>query len=238
MALHSLPPIWLNYKKQETEARLFLDTFVGEDVSTGRVGAQGADCASSYEQQGMTLYYLPNAITVFRIGLVPVFILFLDDRNYAWALGIFVLAGVSDSLDGFIAKRYNLVTQIGAILDPLADKILLVTAYIMLVILEHVPLWLVLTVGFRDLLIVSGYLAYTSLIGPMRLRPSYLSKLNTFMQITLVVYILSEQAGLLPVSAIDRYLVYAVFLTTVSSGLHYAWVWGAKRHPENHIGQP
>jgi cardiolipin synthase len=185
----------------------------------------------------MTLYYLPNAITVFRIGLVPVFILFLDDRNYAWALGIFVLAGVSDSLDGFIAKRYNLVTRIGAILDPLADKILLVSAYIMLAILGHLPLWLVLTVGFRDLLIVSGYLAYTSLIGPVQLRPSYLSKLNTFMQIALVVYILAEEAGLLPATAIDRYLVYAVFLTTVSSGVHYVWVWGMKRHPENHIGQ-
>jgi cardiolipin synthase len=183
----------------------------------------------------MRLYYLPNAITVFRIALVPVFILYLNDDNYGGALTVFVVAGVSDSLDGFIAKRYNLVTRIGAILDPLADKILLVTAYIMLAILGHVPLWLVLTVGFRDLLIVSGYVAYTSLIGATQIRPTYLSKLNTLLQIALVVGILGQQAELLPVAAINHYLVYAVFATTIASGAHYVWIWGVKRQSETDV---
>ena len=80
---------------------------------------------------------------------------------------------------------------------------------------------LVLTVGFRDLLIVSGYLAYTSLIGPTQMRPTYLSKLNTFLQIALVVGILGQQAELLPVGMINHYLVYAVFATTIASGVHY-----------------
>lgn len=186
----------------------------------------------------MRLYYLPNAITVFRIALVPVFILYLNDDNYGAALTVFVVAGISDSLDGFIAKRYNLVTRIGAILDPLADKILLVTAYIMLAILGHVPLWLVLTVGFRDLLIVSGYVAYTSLIGATQIRPTYLSKLNTLLQIALVVGILGQQAELLPVAAINHYLVYVVFVTTVASGAHYVWIWGVKRQSETDVDGP
>ena len=186
----------------------------------------------------MKLYYLPNAITVFRIALVPVFILYLNAGNYGGALTVFVVAGVSDSLDGFIAKRYNLVTRIGAILDPLADKILLVTAYIMLAILGHVPLWLVLTVGFRDLLIVSGYVAYTSLIGATQIRPTYLSKLNTLLQIALVVGILGQQAELLPVAAINHYLVYVVFVTTVASGAHYVWIWGVKRQSETDVDGP
>ncbi len=180
----------------------------------------------------MKLYYLPNAITLLRIALVPVFILALDARDYVMALLVFLLAGVSDGLDGYIAKRFNLVTRLGAILDPLADKILLVSAYIMLVMLDHLPLWLVLTVAFRDLLIVSGYLMFTSLIGPVQMRPTYLSKFNTFLQITLVLYILIEQAAGLTLPGAWRILVYGVFLTTVTSGVHYIWLWGVKRQPE------
>lgn len=180
----------------------------------------------------MRLHYLPNAITLFRIGLVPVFILALEAGNYVEALVVFVLAGLSDGLDGFIAKRYNLVTRLGTILDPLADKILLVSAYIMLTILGHLPLWLVLTVGFRDLMIVAGYLIYTSLVASVQMPPTYLSKFNTFLQLALVIVILVTQASFLPLSKLVYYLVYAVFLTTVGSGLHYLWIWVVKREPE------
>jgi cardiolipin synthase (CMP-forming) len=177
----------------------------------------------------MWLQYVPNAITVVRIALVPVFILALNDRDYSTALIVFAVAGVSDSLDGFIAKHFNLATRVGAILDPVADKLLLVSAYIMLAVVGHLPLWLVLTVGFRDLMIVGGYLVYSS-IGPVPMRPTALSKFNTFMQITLVVVVLTQQAGLLPLASLDWYLMYVVFATTVSSGLHYIWIWGVKRH--------
>ncbi len=177
----------------------------------------------------MWLQYVPNAITVLRIALVPVFILALNDREYFTALVVFAVAGVSDSLDGFIAKQFNLATRVGAILDPVADKLLLVSAYIMLVVVGHLPLWLVLTVGFRDLMIVGGYLVYSSL-GPVQMRPTYLSKFNTLMQITLVVVVLTQQAGLLPLLSLDWYLMYVVFATTVTSALHYVWIWGVKRH--------
>lgn len=180
----------------------------------------------------MKLYYLPNAITFLRIALAPVLIVALDERNYGTALLIFLVAGLSDSLDGFIAKRYNLVTRLGTILDPLADKILLLSAYIMLAILGHLPLWLVLTVGFRDLVIVAGYLMYTSLIGSLQIRPTYLSKFNTFLQIALVILILVQETAGLQFAAAVQYIVWGVFLTTVTSCAHYLWIWGVKRHPE------
>lgn len=177
------------------------------------------------------LYHLPNAITLFRIALVPVFILVLKEQDYALALTIFIVAGLSDGLDGFIAKRYDLATRLGAILDPMADKILLVSAYVMLAVLDHLPFWLVLTVGFRDLLIIGGYLIYTSLVGEIRVRPTYLSKFNTVLQIALVIIILVQQAALLPLQPIVDYGIYVVLVTTVASGLHYLWIC-TKRYPE------
>jgi cardiolipin synthase len=184
------------------------------------------------DERIMKFYYLPNAITLVRLGLVPVFIVVLKAQDYTVALLVFAVAGLSDGLDGFIAKRFNLVTRLGAILDPLADKVLLVSAYIMLTVLGHLPFWLVLTVGFRDLLIVGGYLVYTSLIGPVAMRPTYLSKFNTFLQITLVVAILVQQAMALPLTLLVQILIYGVFITTVSSGVHYVWIWGVKRQPD------
>lgn len=188
--------------------------------------------AVKQDERIMKFYYLPNAITLVRLGLVPVFIVVLKAQDYTVALLVFAVAGLSDGLDGFIAKRFNLVTRLGAILDPLADKVLLVSAYIMLTVLGHLPFWLVLTVGFRDLLIVGGYLVYTSLIGPVAMRPTYLSKFNTFLQITLVVAILVQQAMALPLALLVQILIYGVFITTVSSGVHYVWIWGVKREPD------
>ena len=176
----------------------------------------------------MTLSQLPNLITLSRIALVPVLILFLKEQDYVMALVVFVIAGVSDGLDGLLAKRLGYTSRFGAILDPIADKTLLVSAYVMLTVLGIVPFWLMLTVAFRDLLIVGGYLAYTSLVGPVHMRPSVLSKINTFMQILLVVVILVKRAAGLEWPFFEDVLIYAVLVTTVVSGVHYVWVWGMK----------
>ena len=172
----------------------------------------------------ISLAQLPNIVTLARIALVPVLILLLKDHEYAAGLIVFVIAGASDALDGFLAKRLNVQSRLGAILDPVADKLLLVSAYVMLAVLEHIPFWLVLVVVFRDLLIVGGYMLYTSHAGPVKMRPSILSKLNTLMQITLVAVILAQQAAGLawPLAEI---LVYIVLATTVVSGAHYTWSW-------------
>ena len=177
------------------------------------------------------LSHLPNLITLARVALVPVLILLLKDQDYAAALVVFVAAGVSDALDGYLAKRLNVQSRLGAILDPAADKLLLVSAYVMLTVLGHIPFWLVLVVVFRDLLIVGGYLLYTSHAGPVKMRPSVLSKLNTLVQIMLVAVILAQQAAgmaWLPAEA----LVYTVLATTVVSGAHYLWLWLIKKDIE------
>ena len=172
----------------------------------------------------ISLAQLPNIITLARIALVPVLILLLKDHDYAAGLIVFVIAGASDALDGFLAKRLNVQSRLGAILDPVADKLLLVSAYVMLTVLGHIPFWLVLVVVFRDLLIVGGYMLYTSHAGPVKMRPSILSKLNTLMQITLVAVILAQQAAGLawPLAEV---LIYVVLATTVVSGVHYTWSW-------------
>lgn len=174
----------------------------------------------------MSLSQLPNAITMSRIALVPVLILTLKDQHFGAALAVFLVAGVSDALDGFLAKRLNMTSRLGAILDPAADKILLVSAYVMLTILAYVPFWLMLCVAFRDLLIVVGYLAYTSLYGPVAMRPSFLSKLNTVAQITLICVILTQNAADVAFPDLVRGLVFLVLATTVVSGAHYLWAWG------------
>ncbi len=168
---------------------------------------------------------LPNLLTLSRIALAPVLILTLKDHNYLAALLVFLTAGVSDGLDGYIAKRYGFTSRLGAILDPTADKILLVSTYVMLMLLDHLPFWLVLTVVFRDLLIVGGYLVYTSVVGSVQMKPSLLSKFNTLMQIVLALAVLvNEGLGLSFTLWVDV-LVYTVFVTTVASGVHYVWIW-------------
>lgn len=179
-----------------------------------------------------SLAHLPNMITIARIALVPVLILLLKDQNYVAGLIVFVIAGASDALDGYLAKRLNVQSRLGAILDPVADKLLLVSAYVMLTLLGYIPFWLVLVVVFRDLLIVGGYMLYTSHAGPVKMRPSILSKLNTLMQITLVAVILTQQAAGLTWPLAET-LVYVVLATTVVSGAHYTWSWIIKKNIEH-----
>jgi len=173
----------------------------------------------------VSLSHLPNLITISRIGLAPVLILLLKDQEYAASLAVFFLAGISDGLDGWIAKRYQYQSRLGSILDPLADKTLLITSYVMLTLLNHLPFWLMLTVTFRDLLIVGGYLVYTSMVGPVHMHPSWLSKFNTFMQITLVVVLLAQQVLHWFQPVVLDLLIYTVLATTVASGVHYLWIW-------------
>lgn len=187
----------------------------------------GGDVALS-----MNVSQLPNLITLARIALAPAFVLVLNDSDYKLALAIFVIAGLSDGLDGFIAKRFHYQSRFGAILDPAADKILLVSAYVMLTVLDQLPFWLVIVVVFRDLLIVGGYVVYTSMYGPVHMRPSWISKLNTFMQIALVVTVLSERAVDITYPYVGATLVYVVFATTVVSGGHYLWTWGIMKDVE------
>jgi cardiolipin synthase len=178
----------------------------------------------------MNASQLPNLLTLSRIALVPVLILVLKDSDFTAALWVFLAAGISDGLDGWIAKRWRYTSRFGAILDPVADKLLLVTSYVMLMWLDLLPFWLVLAVVFRDVLIVGGYLAYTSMVGTVKMSPSPLSKVNTLAQILLVVAVLVHEAIGLKFQVLIDSLIYIVFMTTVASGVHYVWVWGVRKN--------
>lgn len=177
----------------------------------------------------MNLRHVPNAITISRFLLIPVLILVLKDGQYTAALGIFFIAGISDALDGFIAKRFNAQSQIGAVMDPLADKALLITTYVMLTFLELVPYWLMVAIVFRDVFIVGVVLGIISIQGPIRMDPSIPSKLNTFAQIALVLGILLQQSLNWQAQSIINFGFYLVLITTASSFIHYLWIWLVKK---------
>lgn len=177
----------------------------------------------------MTVRDIPNIITILRIGLVIPVVMALLQKNFLLAVLLYTVAGLSDALDGYLAKRYDCVSRLGSILDPLADKMLLVGTYVALALLGLLPVWLVFVVVGRDIVILAGALAYHLLIGEYELSPTVISKINTFSQILLGLVIVLAAAGLyaLPVRVID-WLVYLVLATTIVSGVDYIWTWAAR----------
>ena len=168
-----------------------------------------------------------NLLTVLRLILIPVFATAANYRRFDWALGVFIIAAVTDGLDGLVARSFNQKTQLGAILDPMADKLLLVTAFIVLT-LPHftvtppIPFWLTATAISRDVIIVLAALVINMTTGFSGFRPSFPGKLNTVVQIIMIVFFLGANAfdiftHLLPLA------FYATLAITVFSGLHYIW---------------
>jgi len=176
----------------------------------------------------MNLTQVPNVITVLRVVLVLPVVLALLNGQYGLALILFGVAGASDGLDGYIAKRYDCTSRFGSILDPLADKLLLVSTYLSLAWLGLLPWWLVVVVLLRDLLIVVGGFAYHRFVGEYDMSPSYISKLNTASQI-LLGFLVVLSMSLWPLSewVIDG-MIYFVLVTTILSGVDYVWIWGRR----------
>ena len=171
------------------------------------------------------LHQLPNLLTLLRIGAVPILILFLYNGRYGTALVVFVVAGITDGLDGWIAKRFDAVTRLGSILDPLADKMLIVSTYVMLALAGDIPFWLLLLIGFRDLGIIGGVLVLQWVHGDVHMQPSPVSKLNTFLQISLVVLIMVERVDLLSLAPFTEVVLWLVVATTLASAFHYVYFW-------------
>lgn len=152
----------------------------------------------------------------------------LAHQAYFLALALFVAAAASDGIDGFLARRYGWETPLGAILDPVADKLLLVTAYLMLGWAGFVPWWLVAAVVARDVVILGGAAAYRLLTGAFEVEPTLVSKLNTVLQLVLaLVAILADGLGWLPAWSTGLF-TYAVLASTVFSGIHYVSVWSRR----------
>ena len=167
---------------------------------------------------------VPNLITTIRIILAPVFIIYLINKDLELALIVFVVAGISDGVDGLVARLFNQRSRLGSFLDPLADKILLVSAFIALAVAGLLPSWVTVTVISRDILILLGIFILFLYRIEISIKPSLLSKLTTCLQIITVIGALSRE--MLPFSeGIYFYLYSMTAFVTITSGLHYMHYW-------------
>lgn len=173
---------------------------------------------------------IPNTITVLRLILVPVLILLLQNGEFGWALVVFSVAGLSDGLDGFLARKYRLESELGGFLDPVADKVLMIGAYVTLSLLDLLPAWLVMLVIARDFLIIGFIMMLIALGDELHPAPSIYSKINTVIQVLLVVVVLINQAFELTLTEIVQLLIYSLVVTTLVSASNYYWVWIAQRN--------
>lgn len=168
---------------------------------------------------------IPNVITIARLLLVPFTVWLILSEAYGWAFLSFMVAGISDGVDGYIARRYNLRTELGAHLDPVADKALLVSIYVTLGFLKLLPAWLVILVVTRDVMIVGAFLLAQMMGRPVKIAPLMVSKVNTTAQIVLVVVVL----GLLELDrALEPFVsigMVVVAILTVASGSLYLAKW-------------
>ena len=163
---------------------------------------------------------IPNLLTIGRILLIPLLVIFLLDGKELAAFWVFVLAGVTDALDGFLARVLKQKTEFGAFIDPIADKLLLITSYITLAVLGVLPKWLTVIVVSRDVLICGGIGILMLYERDFKIKPSLVSKVTTFLQLLTVVYYLGHEylQGIFPVGS---YLIYATAGFTILSGAHY-----------------
>ena len=172
-----------------------------------------------------------NALTVLRIVLVPVFVVALMwDHGQTTALrllalALFVVAAVTDRVDGWLARRNNLVTDFGKLMDSIADKLLMVSVFIMLAWLDLTPDWIVFLAVTRDALIVGAFLVSNLIGNPIKVAPLMISKINTAVQIVLIVTVLSDQAFSLGLVQPVTVLLYLAALLTIASGASYLVLW-------------
>jgi len=165
---------------------------------------------------------LPNSLTLLRVLLIPVFVILIMDKLFGWALITFAVAGVTDGLDGLIARITHQRTELGAYLDPIADKFLLTAAFVTLAIIEIIPNWLTVIVITRDIIILGGFFVLTLTNHRPEIRPTLLSKVTTGFQICVVILVLL--AGYNPTfTTLSDITVYGAALLTILSGAHYIY---------------
>ncbi len=166
---------------------------------------------------------LPNTLTILRVLLIPAFVILIINHSFRWALFTFAVAGMTDGLDGLLARLTHQKTELGAYLDPIADKLLLMSAYLSLAIVEVLPGWVSVIVITRDVIILLGILIIMLISKPPSIRPSFVSKITTTFQIlTVLLALLAEQdpffKGLIPIA------FYTTTFLTILSGIHYIYL--------------
>jgi len=166
---------------------------------------------------------LPNILTLIRVLLTPVFVIFIINKYFEWALFAFAIAGITDGLDGLIARLTHQRTELGAYLDPIADKLLTFAAFISLAIIEMIPSWLVVIVITRDIIILVGFLVMFLTNYHPKINPSLLSKMTTTFQIITILFALL--AGLSPAFLrLSTLAYYVTGIITILSGTQYVYI--------------
>lgn len=168
---------------------------------------------------------IPNMITLLRFFLVPGVVFALLTDRMEWALAGFLVAGISDGVDGFIARNFNQRSELGAYLDPMADKLLLVSVFVVLGYMGELPLWLVIAAVSRDALIVGAVLLSTIMANPVEMKPLLVSKANTAVQILLAAFVLAELAFGADFEIIRGALIILSGTLTVTSAAAYLVGW-------------
>ena len=174
---------------------------------------------------------IPNLLCLARIVIVIPIIRSLLQEQFLFSLLLIVIAGLSDILDGYLAKKNNWRSYLGSVLDPAADKILLVSLFLTLQSMDLIPLWLTLTVIMRDIMIVFGLGLYRYFVGVPQPKPTSISKLNTTLQLAFIVMVILAQGIQFPFEILSMICGSLVFVTSILSGLDYWIVWSidAKR---------
>jgi cardiolipin synthase len=175
--------------------------------------------------------WLPNAISLLRLLLVIPTAVLLSRAEYGTALVLMIVAGISDGLDGYLARRYDWFSRFGAIIDPLADKFLVMTMVVVFAIQSLIPLWLLAIIIGRDVIIVAGGVLYRVLFGPFEMAPSLLSKANTAAQMLALIMIMISLCNFGDLSLFCRQVMWPWGLWILAalgllSGLHYVATWG------------
>lgn len=186
-------------------------------------------CAFNFapNRESTSLRYIPNLISSIRILLAAPIALALAEHRLGLTIALFGAAALSDAADGFLAKRYGWRSELGAVLDPAADKLLLATVFITLAYLRFVPLWLVVVAVARDAIIVLGALLYRYWFGPLSIRPSTVSKFNTLCQALFIMAVVAGEEFSLP-GWISMWLGALVFVTVAISGIDYVLIYGRR----------
>src|SRR5271163_491068 len=170
------------------------------------------------------IWTVPNQITILRLGFLPLFIVSISYEHYRWALLILVLAGLSDGIDGLLARSLNQRSSLGAYLDPIADKLLLSSSFVILAFKHEIPLWLMIFVLSRDVIILMVAVVILLIFGYRPFPPSILGKATTFFQIVMVFsVVLGAAYPDILLAPIDRILIYTVATLTVVSAVHYSF---------------
>jgi cardiolipin synthase len=163
-----------------------------------------------------------------RIALVAPILMLILNGSFGWALALFWLAGFSDGVDGYLAKRFNWHTRLGALLDPVADKLLVAGLFITLAYTGDIPVWLAATVILRDIVIVAGATAYNFLVQPVQGEPTRISKLNTALQLLFLLFVISRAGFGWPDEISITVLGASVLITVVISGIDYVLSWSRR----------